>query len=151
MRTVPGERPTDGTEDDAGNGTHGKPADGVRTCGEGMDCEKDPAAGIRNAEDDEKEGGVRVDTTVDRMIEAAVAEEWEQQNRTGREICPEWDNAIKQIEKARELMQDAEELLKEAAEMVNASCETDRIASLADEIRFLGADMDKQTERMKKA
>ena len=92
-----------------------------------------------------------MDTTVDRMFEAAVAEEWEQQNRTGREICPEWDNAIKQIEKARELMQDAEELLKEAAEMVNASCETDRIASLADEIRFLGADMDKQTERMKKA
>ena len=116
-----------------------------------MDCKKDPAAGIRNAEDAEKKGGVNViDTTVDRMIEAAAAEEWEKQNRTGREICPEWDEAIKKVEKARELMQNVFDTLKEAAEMVGLSCEMDRINSLADGVDFLGKDMDKQAERMKK-
>ena len=64
-----------------------------------MDGKKDLAAGERNAADAEKKGGVNViDTTVDRMFEAAVAEEWERQNRTGREICPEWDEAIKKVE-----------------------------------------------------
>lgn len=88
-------------------------------------------------------------TTLDAMFEAAVAEEWEKQNRTGREICPEWDKAIKQIEKARDLLTDAENILNEAAEMVDLSCESDRIRSLEDEIRFLGKDLEKQTERMK--
>jgi hypothetical protein len=91
-----------------------------------------------------------MDTTLDAMFEAAVAEEWEKQNRTGREICPEWDKAIKQIEKARDLLTDAENILNEAAEMVDLSCESDRIRSLEDEIRFLGKDLDKQTERMKR-
>lgn len=91
-----------------------------------------------------------MDTTLDAMFEAAVAEEWEKQNRTGREICPEWDKAIKQIEKARDLLTDAENILNEAAEMVDLSCESDRIRSLEDEIRFLGNDLDKQTERMKR-
>ena len=91
-----------------------------------------------------------IDTTVDRMFEAAVAEEWEKQNRTDREICPEWEDAIKQVVKARELMQDVFDTLKEAAEMVGLSCEMDRINSLADEVDFLGKDMDKQAERMKK-
>ena len=91
-----------------------------------------------------------IDATVDRMIEAAAAEEWERQNRTGREICPEWDEATKKVEKARELMQDVVNVLKEAAEMVGLSCEMDRINSLSDEVEFLGKDMDKQAERMKK-
>ena len=90
-----------------------------------------------------------MDTTIDAMFEAAVAEEWERQNRTGREICPEWDKAIKQIEKARDLLTDAENILNEAAEMVDLSCESDRIRSLEDEISFLGKDLEKQTERMK--
>ena len=82
-----------------------------------------------------------MDTTIDAMFEAAVAEEWEKQNRTGREICPEWDKAIKQIEKARDLLTDAENILNEAAEMVGLSCEADRIRSLEDEISFLGKDL----------
>ena len=90
-----------------------------------------------------------MDTTIDAMFEAAAAEEWEKQNRTGREICPEWDKAIKQIEKARDLLTDAENILNEAAEMVDLSCESDRIRSLEDEISFLGKDLEKQTERMK--
>ncbi len=91
-----------------------------------------------------------MDTTLDAMFEAAVSEEWEKQNRTGREICPEWDKAIKQLEKARDLLIDAENILNEAAEMVDLSCESDRIRSLEDEIRSLGKDLEKQTERMKR-
>ena len=90
-----------------------------------------------------------MDTTLDAMFEAAVADEWEKQNRTGREICPEWDKAIKQIEKARDFLTDVENVLNEAAEMVGLSCEADRIRSLVDEIGFLGKDLEKQTERMK--
>ena len=115
-----------------------------------MDCQKDPAAGIRNAEDDEKEGGVNViDATVDRMFEAAVAEEWERQNKTDPELCPEWDNAIKEFETALDWMAEVADKLDEVAEMVGLSCEADRIRSLEDEVRFLYKDFNKQIERMK--
>ena len=91
-----------------------------------------------------------MDTTLDRMYEAAVAEEWEKQNRTGRELSPEWDEAIKTVEKVADILSDAKDTMGTAAELVGLSCEVDRINSLADEIGFLMADVKKQAERMTK-
>ena len=87
-------------------------------------------------------------TDIDRIYEAALADEWEDRNRSGREIYPEWDAAIKKVRDARESLKDAVEVLKEAKDMVADSAEDDRISSLADEIGFLMKDLEKQAERM---
>ena len=82
-------------------------------------------------------------------VEAVAAAQWEEQTKTGPELCPEWDNAIKEFEKALDWMNDVASKLDEVAEMVGLSCEADRIRSLEDEVRFLYKDMNKQIERMK--
>ena len=82
-------------------------------------------------------------------VESVAAAQWEEQTKTGQELCPEWDNAIKEFEKALDWMNDVASKLDEVAEMVGLSCEADRIRSLEDEVRFLYKDMNKQIERMK--
>lgn len=82
-------------------------------------------------------------------LEAVAAAQWEEQTKTGPELFPEWDNAIKEFEKALDWMNDVSSKLDEVAEMVGLSCEADRIRSLEDEVRFLYKDMNKQIERMK--
>ena len=61
----------------AGNGSHGIPAYGFRTCGQGMGIPKDPAAGITGALDVKKKGGVKV--VVDVM---EVGKTWDEINET---------------------------------------------------------------------
>lgn len=73
---------------------------------------------------------------------------WEEQNKTGREVYPEWENAIEKLRLAQESLKEAIDVLNEAAGMVQDSADDDRIKSLADEIGFLSKDLAKQTERM---
>ena len=73
---------------------------------------------------------------------------WEEQNRTGAEIFPEWNTAVEKLRLAQESLKEAIDVLKEAAELVADSTEDDRISSIADEIGFLSKDLVKQTERM---
>ena len=80
--------------------------------------------------------------------ELDCARAWEDQNKTGREIYPEWDNAVEKLRLAKEALKEAADVLKEAAEMVSDSADDDRITSLADEVGYLAKDIEKQTERM---
>jgi len=91
------------------------------------------------------------DAELDRMYEAAIADEWEEINKTPERKYPEWNDAIKKIESARELLSEAAEILKAGAELVEGSFEDDRILSLQSEAYYLAADVTKQVERMKSA
>ena len=107
-------------------------------------------AGIGNKTNDKKKGGVNMttDAELDRMYEAAVADDWEEKTRTSREMYPEWDEAVKRLKTAQALLSEAVDVLTGAAEMVADSTDDDRILSISDEIRFLGKDLEKQAERM---
>ena len=87
------------------------------------------------------------DKDLDRMYEAALAQDWEELNAGN---YPEWDEAAQKIKTADALLAEAKDLLEAAAGLVEGSAEEDLISSLADEIGFLGKDLEKQTERMKK-
>lgn len=82
---------------------------------------------------------------LDRMYEAAMAQEWEERNAGD---YPGWLEAVKGIQAAVNWLHDAAEQLTTAAALVAGSSETDRISSLADEIEFLSKDLEKQAERM---
>ena len=86
-------------------------------------------------------------TNLDAIYEAAVADDWEEQNRKD---FPEWGNAIKEIRKCVNWLKDAVKSLNEAADMVVDSTEDDRILSLSSEIEFLASDLTKQAERMER-
>lgn len=91
------------------------------------------------------------DAELDRMYEAALADEWEEINKPPERKYPEWTDAIKKLEAARELLTEAAEILTEGAELVEGSFEDDRILSLQSETEHLAADFTKQVERMKSA
>lgn len=91
------------------------------------------------------------DTELDMMYEAAVADEWEEQNKPAAKVFPMWDTAIGNVKTAQARLTEAVELLKDAAEMIPDSREDDRILSIADEVEFLLQDLQKQEERMNKA
>ena len=91
------------------------------------------------------------DTELDMMYEAAVADDWEEQNKPAAMVYPEWVLAIKKVQTAQAMLSEAVELLKDAAEMIPDSREDDRILSIADEVEFLLQDLQKQEERMNKA
>lgn len=82
-------------------------------------------------------------------FEAAVADEWERHTKPKSEVFQEWDCAIETLGKAKELVDEAVQLLIDSARMVEASGDDDRIMSIADEISFLGNDIEKLAERMK--
>lgn len=87
------------------------------------------------------------DRELDRMYEAAVAQDWEEQNAGN---TPEWESAIKAIRIAGNLLTEANAKLTEAAKLVKWSAERYRIESLADEISWMAKDIAKQMERMKR-
>ena len=55
------------------------------------------------------------DAELDRMYEAAIADEWEELNKPPVRKYPEWNDAINKIESARELLSEAAELLTAGA------------------------------------
>lgn len=83
------------------------------------------------------------DTELDRMYEAALADDWEDRNQhhPGRE------DAIGNLKSATAFLMEAVDVLKEAQEAADMT-QTDRIGSLADEVGFLLKDIEKQIERM---
>ena len=91
------------------------------------------------------------DTELDRMYEAAIADEWEEQNKPPERKQPEWNEAIKKIETARSLLAEAAEMLVESSRLVEGSYEDYRILSLQSETEYLARDYAKQAERMKTA
>lgn len=91
------------------------------------------------------------DAELDRMYEAAIADEWEEINRTPERKYPEWTDAIKKLEAARALLSEAAEMLTAGAELVEGSFEDDRILSLQSETEHLANDYARQVERMKSA
>ena len=88
------------------------------------------------------------DTELDRIYEAAIADEWEELTKPPEK--PEgWQDACKKIVSAVDLLREAVETLKEAAEMVEGTVKVDRIRCLESETYYLAADVEKQAERMK--
>ena len=88
------------------------------------------------------------DAELDRMYEMCCAEDWEEKNTVN---IPGWEDAIKIVESAEDLLKDTVQKLNEAAELLEWSTEKDRVLSLMDEVDFLRKDTEKQTERMKSA
>ena len=91
------------------------------------------------------------DAELNRMYEAAIADEWEELNKQPERKEPEWTDAIKKLEAAKELLSEVSEILTAGAELVEGSFEDDRILSLQSEAYYLAADVTKQVERMKTA
>lgn len=85
------------------------------------------------------------DTELDRMYQAAVADEWEEQNKVDR---TGYDDANKLLDKAKASLQDAVDFLSTAAQTVEHSPEKFRISSLMDEVHFLMTDIQRQKGRM---
>ena len=88
------------------------------------------------------------DTELDQMYEAAVADDWEEQNKPESERFPEWNAAKMQIKKAGLFLREAVNLLLQGQSMVHGSSEDCRIGSIADEVSFLAGDIEKQLGRM---
>ena len=84
------------------------------------------------------------DTELDRMYEAALADDWEEQNQPH----PGTVVAIVGLKSATAFLSEAIDVLKEAQEHMDGSSHYDRIGSLADEVGFLLKDIEKQIERM---
>ena len=84
------------------------------------------------------------DVELDRMYEAALADDWEEQTRPH----PGREDAIVNLKSATAFLSEAIDVLKEAQERMDGSSQYDRIGSLADEVGFLLTDIEKQIERM---
>ena len=84
------------------------------------------------------------DVELDRMYEAALADDWEDQNQPH----PGRGDAIGNLKSATAFLSEAIDVLKEAQEHMDGSSQYDRIGSLADEVGFLLKDIEKQIERM---
>ena len=85
---------------------------------------------------------------VDRIYEAALADEWEEQNKAERDKFPQWDEAIKKLQIAKTTLAAAASMLYEARDMIEESTQEDRTASLAEDADNLAAEVAKQIERM---
>ena len=83
------------------------------------------------------------DTELDRMMEAALADDWEEFTRP-----PEWEETRKKLQTAINLLNEAKETLLEAKGECDGTPEEFRIGSLADEVGFLSGDIEKQLKRM---
>lgn len=86
---------------------------------------------------------MKTDAELDRMIEAAIADEWEDINRP-----PEWEETRKKLQTAINLLNEAKDVLEEAKTECDGTPEMYRIGSLADEVGFLAGDVEKQLKRM---
>lgn len=85
---------------------------------------------------------------LDRIYEAAVADDWEEQNKPESESFPNWKEATEKLKTARLAIFSASGLISEAAEMVEGSTQEDRIASLASTLEDMAATVANQIERM---
>ena len=87
-------------------------------------------------------------TDVDRIYEAALADEWEEQNKSERDNFPKWDEAIRKLQTAKAAVVAAVAMIYEASEMLEGSTQEDRIASIAAGIDEMAAEVAQQIERM---
>ena len=85
---------------------------------------------------------------LDRIYEAAIADDWEEQNKQEKDSFPEWDKAIKNLYCARATLSSAVELLTKAAAYVEGSTQEDRIASLSNSLEDIATEIAIQIERM---
>ena len=85
---------------------------------------------------------------LDRIYEAAIADDWEEQNKQEKDSFPEWDKAIKNLYCAKATLSSAVELLTKAAAYVEGSTQEDRIASLANSLEDITTEIAMQIERM---
>lgn len=85
---------------------------------------------------------------LDRIYEAAVADDWEEQNKPESESFPKWKEATEKLKKARLAIFTANGLISEAAEMVEGSTQEDRIASLSNSLEDIATEIAIQIERM---
>ena len=85
---------------------------------------------------------------LDRIYEAAVADDWEEQNKPESESFPKWKEATEKLTRARVAIYAAVGLISEAAEMVEGSTQEDRIASLANSLEDIATEIAMQIERM---
>lgn len=88
-------------------------------------------------------------TDVDRIYEAAVADDWEEQNRPESERFPEWKEAVDKLTLAKESIAEAVALIFEASDMVEGSTFEDRIASFGSCFEDHRSALATMTERMK--
>ena len=88
-------------------------------------------------------------TDVDMIYEAAVADDWEEQNRPESEGFPNWKDATAKMTLAKASLVAAAALISEASEMVEGSTQEDRIASLSAETDSIAASVANLIERMK--
>ena len=88
-------------------------------------------------------------TDVDRIYEAALADEWEEQNRPERDSFPEWDKAVKKLQIAFTVVVAAVAQIEMAKGMVEGSTQEDRIGSLQDDMEALAIAIYEQRERMR--
>lgn len=86
---------------------------------------------------------------LDRIYEAAVADDWEEQNRQEKDNFPKWDVAVGGLKIAKATIAAAAAILYEARDRVEGSTQEDRIASLAEECDTLAEEVAKQIERMR--
>lgn len=85
---------------------------------------------------------------LDRIYEAAVADDWEEQNKQEKDSFPEWDKAIKNLYCAKATLSLAVGLLTKAAAHVEGSTQEDRIASLSNSLEDIATQIAIQIERM---
>ena len=88
------------------------------------------------------------DTELDRMYEAALADDWEEQNRPESEKFPNWEKAVSGLQIAKATLAAAAAILYEAQEMIEGSTQEDRIGSLAASVDEMAAEVAQQIERM---
>ena len=86
---------------------------------------------------------------VDRIYEAELADEWEEQNRPESEGFPQWKEAVEKLTLAKESIAAAVSLIFEASDMVEGSTFEDRIASFGSCFEDHRAALSTMTERMK--
>ena len=90
-------------------------------------------------------------TDVDRIYEAALADDWEEQNKSERDNFPKWDEAIKKLQTAKAAVVAAVSMIFEASALVEESTQEDRIASIGMDIDENATALYRQIERMVKA
>lgn len=87
-------------------------------------------------------------TDVDRIYESALADEWEEQNKSERDNFPDWDKAIRKLHVAKATIVAAVALVCSSADHVEGSTQEDRIRSIADDLDNLAEEVAQQIERM---
>ena len=128
----------------AGHGTHGMPADGNGTGGDGVGAAQNVAAGKHNPPTLTEGGEKMTDAQLDAIKEAEDARIWEELNAED----PKAKQAVDLLNKAVTALWDAEVYLQEAAKLVEHTPETDRIASLNMDVENLEVDVRMQIRRM---